>query len=55
MNVMVKECLIDVNMWMNQNRLKMNNAKTEYIQYGSKKQLAKCSVLNLNVNGAIVE
>ena len=51
----LEKTLVDVNEWMNQNRLKMNNAKTEYIMFGSSQQLGKCNSSGINVNGAAVE
>ena len=51
----LEKTLVDVNEWMNQNRLKMNNAKTEYIMFGSCQQLGKCNSSGINVNGAAVE
>ena len=33
----------------------MNNSKTEYINFGSKKQLAKCSTHEINVCGEVVQ
>ena len=41
--------------WMDQVRLKMNSAKTEFIYFGSRIQLSKCVITNLNVNGKMVE
>ncbi len=35
-------CTITINDWMNGNKLKMNNSKTEFIMFGSRKQLDKC-------------
>jgi hypothetical protein len=37
--------------WMDQNRLKMNPTKTEFILFGNKHQLNKCITQHLNVNG----
>ena len=51
----LKQCLLDVNGWMNQNRLKMNTEKTEFIIFGSGQNLPKCSTANINVCGDIVE
>jgi len=31
-----------INNWMNGNKLKMNNSKTEFLMFGSRKQLDKC-------------
>ena len=39
---------------MDSNRLRMNNAKTEFIMFGSSAQLRKCSINSLNVNGECV-
>ena len=36
---------------MNANKLKMNTAKTEFIMFGSKKQLDKCTSKSINING----
>ena len=36
------------------NRLKMNDAKIEYIQFGSRQQLAKCMYDHIDVNGTTV-
>ena len=41
--------------WMDNNRLKMNASKTEYIYFGSSHQLANCKNRNLDVNGEIIE
>ena len=51
----VEECAIDVRSWMDQVRLKMHSAKTEFIYFGSRVQLSKCVVTHLNVNGELVE
>ena len=34
----LEECAADLKVWMNENRLKMNNNKTEFILFGSKPQ-----------------
>ena len=51
----VEECMVDVRSWMDQVRLTMNSAKTEFIYFGSRIQLSKCVVTHLNVNGELVE
>ena len=51
----LKQCMLNVNRCMNQNRLKMNIDKTEFIIFGSQQNLLKCSTKNINVCGNIVE
>ena len=51
----VEECMVDVRSWMDQVRLKMTSAKTEFIYFGSRMQLSKCVVTHLNVSGELVE
>jgi hypothetical protein len=38
----LEQSAVDINEWMNGNKLKMNNTKTEFIRYGSPQQLEKC-------------
>ena len=51
----IEECMVNIRLWMDQVRLKMNSAKTKFIYFGSKVQLSKCVVTHLNVNDEIVE
>ena len=46
-----EKCLTDIKTWMDQNQLRMNNAKTEFILFGSKQQLRKCTTKSLSANG----
>ena len=46
----LEDSLKYVKTWMDGNRLKMNDSKTEFIQFGSKQQLKKCVAQNLVVN-----
>ena len=39
------ECISQVQVWMNHNRLKMNGEKTEFIIYGSRQQLKNVSLI----------
>ena len=39
----MERCLVEVNKWMSQNRLKMNPDKTEFVVFGGKQQLKKCN------------
>ena len=47
----LEDCAVKINNWMNLNKLKMNNSKTEFIMFGSKAQLNKCSNNVINVAG----
>ena len=51
---MLSDHLTRIKLWMDLNRLKMNDAKTEYIQFGSRQQLAKCTCDCIDVSGTIV-
>ena len=44
-----------VKMWMDQNRLKMNDEKTEFIVFASHQLLPKCETKTLHVNGVNME
>ena len=50
----LEQCLCDINTWMAQNMLKLNNGKTEIILFGSKKQLVKVNIQSLDVAGTRV-
>ena len=50
----LESTLVNVKTWMDQNRLKMNDGKTEFITFASKKQLEKCVTTNIDVNSTIV-
>ena len=47
--------MTDLKVWMNENRLKMNNNKTEFILFGSKPQLDTCKTKTLNVNNTEIK
>ena len=51
----LESCLSEVGKWMAQNKLKMNNSKTEIIIYGNKQQLSKVNINSLNVCGSVVK
>ena len=51
----LEKCVTDLKVWMNENRLKMNNNKTEFIIFGSKPQLDKCKTKTLNFNDTEIE
>ena len=48
-------CLGEVKIWMDKNRLWMNDSKTEFIMLGGQQQLKKCTTKSINVNGSTVE
>ena len=43
--------MLDIKSWMDAVRLKMNNSKTEFIYFVGSKQLEKCIISQINVNG----
>ena len=47
----LENCSVSINDWMNQNRLKMNSEKTEFILFGSPKLLPYCTMNYVNVCG----
>ena len=51
----LEKCLKNIRSWMNINRLKMNDAKTEFIVFGSQQQLAKLHTTTLDVNNTLIE
>ena len=51
----LQEAAVLINDWMNGNKLKMNNSKTEFILFGSRQQLTKCSTNKINICGDIVK
>ena len=44
----------NVKTWMDQNRIKMNDEKREFIMFASKKQLEKCVTTSIDVNSMTV-
>ena len=52
----LEQYILNVNRWMNQNRLKMNSEKTEFILFGSWQHLHnKCSTKSINICGDLVK
>ena len=51
---LIELCMQNVKRWMTTMRLKLNDNKTEFICFGSHKQLAKMSTPSINVNGVDV-
>lgn len=50
----IELALTKIRDWMNENRLKMNDSKTEFIVFGSRHQLNKALITSLNVNSELV-
>ena len=48
-------CASTINKWMNENKLKMNTSKTEFIMFGSISQLDKCNTKQINIAGDTVD
>lgn len=48
-------CLTEVINWMTSFKLKVKNAKTEIIMYGTSQQLSKVNISNINVGGCEVK
>jgi len=47
-------CVSDFDRWMSSNRLKLNTGKTEFIWLGTRQQLAKLSVLPLQIKNQVI-
>ena len=52
---LLEETTSTIKVWMDENRLKMNNAKTEFIFYGSLQQLSKLTMTTIDINGVNIE
>ena len=50
-----ENCLESIKSWMAQNRLKMNDTKTEFVLFGYRAQLDKCNTTQLKVGNADVQ
>ena len=46
-----EETLANINSWMEENRLKMNNSKTDFLYVASRHQLQKCEIREISVCG----
>ena len=47
----IEETMLKVKSWMDHVRLKLNEAKTEFIYFGWPSQLGECTVSTLDING----
>ena len=50
----METCMLNIKRWMDKMHLKMNPSKTEFIYFGSRTQLKKCLVDNLNIVGDLI-
>ena len=50
----LRSVIFDIKSWMDENRLKMNNSKTEFILFGSRQQLAKLTTTTIDINGVLI-
>ena len=46
----IESCAQDIKTWMDNNRLRINSSKTEFILFGNSVQVAKCQTKELNIN-----
>lgn len=51
----LQNCIRDIKIWMDHNRLKMNQSKTELIYFGSKQQLDRCQITPMTLDQCSVE
>ena len=47
----LEKCAVNIKAWMYKNRLHMNSKKTEYITFGSSRQLKKNENMSIDING----
>ena len=51
----LENCAKRIKNWVDGNRLKMNDSKTEFIMFCSSKMLSKCITTDININGTKVK
>ena len=47
--------MLDITSWVDAVWLKMNDSQTEFIYFGGPRQLEKCIVNQININGEITQ
>ena len=45
----------DIKIWMDENHLKVNGAKMEFITFAARKQLPKCETTEITVDNCVIE
>ncbi len=53
--MLLEQTMVNIRDWMNTNRLKTNDSKTEFINFGSRQQLAKLNISHLDMNNIQVD
>lgn len=51
----LQETIDNIRNWMNKNKLKMNDSKTEFIYVGGRQQLSKCKADKIMINHHIIQ
>ena len=51
----IENCADDIRTWMNQNFLKLNDSKTEFMILGSKQQITKVNIQHVRVGESYIE
>ena len=51
----MEDSMFEVSKWMNEVRLKLNKSKTNFIYFGSKYQLKKCTFDKININSETIQ
>ena len=51
----MEDSMLEVSRWMNEVRLKLNECKTEFIYFGSRQQLKKCTFDKININNETIQ
>ena len=54
-NVAIEKLMLKIREWMDAVRLKMNESKTEFMLFGSRQHLQKCTINSLDVLGENIE
>ena len=53
--ISMENCVADIKTWMQSMKLKMNDAKTEYILFGTQQQLSKCTKTSITIGDSVIE
>ena len=53
--IALESCITSIKQWMDENRLRMNSAKTDFIFIGSRQQLVKCKTTSILASDEIIQ